>query len=708
MPPRHRPMTMPLPLRPGPRRLLVLGSALAICSTLSLPVEAQSPTALPLVQAGNLAYLGSFTLPSSDGTGQPGEAGSLLYGGRGLAVRDETLYFGCHQYSDALARVSIPATGGVASIVEPCVRVPNLEGVDGSDGGEREIGGGLWHGGRLIVSGYAFYDADGDAVASHFAGGSVASLVGPVRLSGAEPGAVGGYMAVVPEEWRALLGGPALTGLCCVSIITRSSFGPSVSVFNPDDVGVRTPVPSTLLVRYGSDEFPASGGDWRGMIVGGVAFPAGTRSVLFVGRAGVGPTCYGTGLECGDPTSSPKGYHSYPYRHRVWAYDANDLLAVKQGRRRPNEVQPYGVWDLPEMQPAAGDAPMRSATYDPATRRLYVVTDSGSAAPRVHVYLVTTAVIQPPRLEPEVCGDLIDNDRDGQVDEGCPSATAVPDAPVHVTAGVTSRTVSLSWRPAITGAMASEYLVEAGLAPGRADYVLPTGTSTGLTAPNVGVGRYYVRVRAKNANGPGPPSDEFVVTVGCSVAPRPVTSLAAKVVAGLVRLSWKDPDGCSGAAYRVVVASATTPEIATVMTTTAPTAAALLPQGSYVARVVAVADGSTLQSSAASVSMTVAGSGCPVPAFATAFGARINGRVVGFFWSPVAPDDAGASDSLSPVSYVLEAGSRPGTADIITIPLGRASNFAATAPVGTYFVRIRPISACGAGNPSNELQIIIR
>jgi hypothetical protein len=591
-------------------------------------VEAQSPTALPLVQAGNLAYLGSFTLPSSDGTGQPGEAGSLLYGGRGLAVRDETLYFGCHQYSDALARVSIPATGGVASIVEPCVRVPNLEGVDGSDGGEREIGGGLWHGGRLIVSGYAFYDADGDAVASHFAGGSVASLVGPVRLSGAEPGAVGGYMAVVPEEWRALLGGPALTGLCCVSIITRSSFGPSVSVFNPDDVGVRTPVPSTLLVRYGSDEFPASGGDWRGMIVGGVAFPAGTRSVLFVGRAGVGPTCYGTGLECGDPTSSPKGYHSYPYRHRVWAYDANDLLAVKQGRRRPNEVQPYGVWDLPEMQPAAGDAPMRSATYDPATRRLYVVTDSGSAAPRVHVYLVTTAVIQPPPRPPvgfsaSVTGDVAGftwsapsgNELTGYQLEGggAPSATsfllplpaasttaslpappgiyyvrlranyagggsavsnelrivvnpaAVPDAPVNVRAVVAGSEVVFSWEPLMTPGV--DVLLEAGTAPGQSNLVPghALGTRSPVVVSGVPAGTYYARLRARNANGGGPPSNEVAIAVGSqAVAPaRPEALQAAVSPSRTVSLQWRHGTS-AGPATRFAIEAGSAPGVSDV------------------------------------------------------------------------------------------------------------------------------------------------
>src|SRR5207244_1724953 len=70
--------------------------------------------------------------------------------------------------------------------------------------------------------------------------------------------------------------------------------------------------------------------------MGGVVFPEGTRSVLFFGRQGQGPYCYGvggkTGGDCFDPDDDSKGTHSYPYAYQIWAYDGLDLIKVKKGQ----------------------------------------------------------------------------------------------------------------------------------------------------------------------------------------------------------------------------------------------------------------------------------------------------------------------------------------------------------------------------------------
>ena len=76
----------------------------------------------------------------------------------------------------------------------------------------------------------------------------------------------------------------------------------------------------------------------------------------------------------------------------VYAYDANDLLAVKEGTKQAWDVMPYATFTLPQMD-GSGAASMRSAAYDPATRRWYMVQDLGGAAPEVHVYEITNAVI---------------------------------------------------------------------------------------------------------------------------------------------------------------------------------------------------------------------------------------------------------------------------------------------------------------------------
>ena len=122
----------------------------------------------------------------------------------------------------------------------------------------------------------------------------------------------------------------------------------------------------------------------------------GTLTVLFFGRHGE-TFCYGTGTSdkglagrrpehgdpfCYDPMDSSKGVHGYPYSAYAWAYDANDLAAVRAGRRQPWSVKPYAVFTLPDMPASVG-----GATIDPATGRIYVSGMFGNRTlPVVHVF----------------------------------------------------------------------------------------------------------------------------------------------------------------------------------------------------------------------------------------------------------------------------------------------------------------------------------
>src|SRR5207245_1047268 len=74
-----------------------------------------------------------------------------------------------------------------------------------------------------------------------------------VKNDGDNAGFVSGYMALVPEVWQPLLGGPAITGQCCINIVTRTSNGPSAFAFNPADFGRKDPIPTSALVFYPSD-----------------------------------------------------------------------------------------------------------------------------------------------------------------------------------------------------------------------------------------------------------------------------------------------------------------------------------------------------------------------------------------------------------------------------------------------------------------------
>ena len=63
-------------------------------------------------------------------------------------------------------------------------------------------------------------------------------------------GAPGVAADVALEGDRIAAVGPALTGQCCLAIISRTSYGPAVSVFDPNDLGVKNPVPDIPLLYY--------------------------------------------------------------------------------------------------------------------------------------------------------------------------------------------------------------------------------------------------------------------------------------------------------------------------------------------------------------------------------------------------------------------------------------------------------------------------
>jgi predicted phage tail protein len=91
---------------------------------------------------------------------------------------------------------------------------------------------------------------------------------------------------------------------------------------------------------------------------------------------------------------------------------------------------------------------------------------------------------------------------------GC---NAPPDAPANLVATVTGSTVLLSW-PAATGQAAS-YAIEAGSAAGLSNLAqVDVGGLLAFTA-NAPPGTYFVRVRATNACGTGPPTVERTVIV---------------------------------------------------------------------------------------------------------------------------------------------------------------------------------------------------
>lgn len=441
-------------------------STLLIVLGLAMGAQAQ-----PLVQAGNHKSIGSFTLPQPFGAQN---------GPSALAIDGQFIYAGCTGWA-AIAKFTLPTTmGGVATLVQDCTPLPNIDKVHPTDRNVH-LGGITIYKGKIVASVFVYYDGGYAAVASHYIGDSLSTMQGPVTLTTSavgnaqptnRPGMVGGYMSLVPPDWEAKLGGPVLTGQCCIPIIGRSSFGPSVSVFNPAHMDGRPLVGSTMLIGYPIEHKTL--GEWDanppGPYYGGsdqlgsAVLPSGTSSILFTGRHGP-QFCYGPGTAdktkvgtidpavskfpfCYDPLDAYQGNHGPPYAPTMWAYNANDVLAVIAGTKKPWDVFPYAKWLIPGMPVDNVTNLLRAGTYDQSTRRYYVASTDNH---RVWVSEIDIANAPPPPVDcvkgtPRMIDETTDNQcvnsvktfvqnwtRDGDVAATNGGAACVPAIPYQLT-----------------------------------------------------------------------------------------------------------------------------------------------------------------------------------------------------------------------------------------------------------------------------------
>jgi hypothetical protein len=377
------------------------------------------PTSLPRLAFADLAYEGAFRLPAAESNGD-----SFSFGGTTLTYNPDnnSLFVGTH--SGKVAEVTVPEP-----VVERFIgSLPSAEYLqpltDPAEGHIKDIApdgaslsGLLVHDRRLIGTGLIFYDANNAQALSHFARplSLTEKAVGKMVRVGqsGKTGFVAGYMATVPAEWQSRLGGPVVTGQCCISIISRTSWGPSAFVFDPAEVSAGKNADAKPLLYYDKDHQTL--GAWEGANptyggtteVGGLALISGTRSALFFGRNGLGRFCYGDGTAdeslhdtrgpggerlCFDPTTSDKGQHAYPYRYQIWAYDLAELAEVRAGKRDPWSVKPYGVWPFEFPFPEPG-VRIGGVAYDVARQRVFVAQmradrDGYAFRPLIHVFRI--------------------------------------------------------------------------------------------------------------------------------------------------------------------------------------------------------------------------------------------------------------------------------------------------------------------------------
>jgi len=165
-----------------------------------------------------------------------------------------------------------------------------------------------------------------------------------------------------------------------------------------------------------------------GTEIAGMVWPDGTDTILILERTGLGtdgdgtPACYGPGTDiieeagrtasstpntcdgvvvegtklcCYDPVIKAIGSHNYPYATVLIFYDANDLLAVKNGTKEYWEVVPYHT-ELLNLNFFIQPGDVGGIAYDTASQNLFIsqrytdtLADTNNPNPIIHVFHLT-------------------------------------------------------------------------------------------------------------------------------------------------------------------------------------------------------------------------------------------------------------------------------------------------------------------------------
>ena len=260
-------------------------------------------------------------------------------------------------------------------------RWPRLESpTEGSRENSGVIGGLLVYDGRLIGTSYMYFDANGDASRSHFTSDldleRTGDFHGMYRVGTRNPGFVAGHMAHIPPEWQTALGGSLLTGLDGVPIVSRTSYGPTISVFDPAQLGVIDPVPATASCRLQyehatlalgkrdeSTEFNRRPGSREG------CFPLPDRVLLIGAERASAIPCYGEGTSdpaldrttkvpespaCGnvyDPADNTSRVPRLPICRLHWAYRVSGLGFGRRGQLQFWQGAYIRTWDTAPDRP---------------------------------------------------------------------------------------------------------------------------------------------------------------------------------------------------------------------------------------------------------------------------------------------------------------------------------------------------------------------
>lgn len=265
---------------------------------------------------------------------------------------------------------------------------------------------------------------------------------------------------------------------------------------------------------------------------------------------------------------------------------------------------------------------------------------------------------------------------------------------VAVQAAFAQIRVTAAW-DANTDGLTAGYQVVVATTAGVTVATLNVGTATSVVLPLQPGAAYSVTVRAYTASGAlGPPSVEAVVDL--TAPPGAPTGVGASVNGPTASLGWSPPM-TGGAPLGYMLSLGTAPGASNLVSAYpvgyTQSVSGELPPGTYFARLQA-ANLLGVGPPSGEVAFQVYGGYRPLSPFGLS--ATWVGTSAQLTWTR-------PSGAQMPTSYVIEAGTSPGSANIGSVNVGNTASFVVDVPPGTYYVRVRGVSASGVSDPSNEI-----
>ncbi len=225
-------------------------------------------------------------------------------------------------------------------------------------------------------------------------------------------------------------------------------------------------------------------------------------------------------------------------------------------------------------------------------------------------------------------------------------------------------------------------------------YSLGNVVTVSGTLPN---GRYYARVRARNATGTSTSSNEVSFIVGKNLAAP--TEFGVTWSGTTATLRWKAvaADSLEDTPTGYVIEAGSNPGLSDVGVANVgnvTSVSAEVSAGTYYVRVRSVND---LGTSHTTTDIALIAPGAPAAPAALVETSAAGEGTVRLRWT--------APGGVAPLGYIVESGSEPGLSDIAKMQVASLTEFSTEAPPGTYYVRVRAVNERGAGPASNEIVV---